>query len=90
MLQDSGVFVHGTSRQSLDRRCRANTWQERRILGADGPEKKDLWTSDHRCQEGGVVGASACAALVRDLKQRGLLDETIVLWGGGFGRTPMV
>ncbi len=32
----------------------------------------------------------ACAALVRDLQQRGLLDETIVLWGGEFGRTPMV
>jgi hypothetical protein len=31
----------------------------------------------------------ACAALVRDLKQRGLLDETIVIWGGEFGRTPM-
>jgi hypothetical protein len=30
-----------------------------------------------------------CAALVRDLKQRGLLDSTIVLWGGEFGRTPM-
>jgi hypothetical protein len=32
----------------------------------------------------------ASAALVKDLKQRGLLDETIVLWGGEFGRTPMV
>lgn len=31
----------------------------------------------------------ACAALVRDLKQRGLLDSTIVVWGGEFGRTPM-
>jgi hypothetical protein len=31
-----------------------------------------------------------CAALVKDLKQRGLLDDTIVLWGGEFGRTPMV
>jgi uncharacterized protein (DUF1501 family) len=30
------------------------------------------------------------AALVRDLKQRGLLDETLVIWGGEFGRTPMV
>ena len=29
----------------------------------------------------------ACAALVRDLKQRGLLDETLVIWGGEFGRT---
>jgi hypothetical protein len=32
----------------------------------------------------------ATAALVTDLKQRGLLQETIVLWGGEFGRTPMV
>jgi uncharacterized protein (DUF1501 family) len=30
-----------------------------------------------------------CAALVRDLKARGLLEDTIVLWGGEFGRTPM-
>jgi uncharacterized protein (DUF1501 family) len=30
------------------------------------------------------------AALVRDLKQRGLLDDTIVLWGGEFGRTVFV
>lgn len=29
------------------------------------------------------------AALVSDLKQRGLLDETLVVWGGEFGRTPM-
>jgi uncharacterized protein (DUF1501 family) len=29
------------------------------------------------------------AALVRDLKQRGLLDETLVIWGGEFGRTPL-
>jgi hypothetical protein len=29
------------------------------------------------------------AALVKDLKQRGLLDETLVVWGGEFGRTPM-
>ena len=32
----------------------------------------------------------ASAALVKDLKQRGLLDQTIVIWGGEFGRTPMV
>ena len=29
------------------------------------------------------------AALVRDLKQRGLLNDTLVIWGGEFGRTPM-
>lgn len=32
----------------------------------------------------------ACAALVLDLKQRGLLDDTLIVWGGEFGRTPMV
>ncbi len=32
----------------------------------------------------------ASAALVIDLKQRGLLDDTLVIWGGEFGRTPMV
>ena len=30
------------------------------------------------------------AALIRDLKQRGLLDDTLVVWGGEFGRTPML
>ncbi|HEV3387042.1 MAG TPA: DUF1501 domain-containing protein [Gemmata sp.] len=30
-----------------------------------------------------------CAALVQDLKRLGLLDSTIVIWGGEFGRTPM-
>ena len=31
----------------------------------------------------------ASAALIRDLKRRGLLDETLVVWGGEFGRTPV-
>ncbi len=30
------------------------------------------------------------AALLKDLRRRGLLDETLVVWGGEFGRTPMV
>ena len=38
-----------------------------------------------RCQE----TDQPIAALIRDLKQRGLLDETLVIWGGEFGRTPM-
>ena len=40
-----------------------------------------------------TICAGACdrasAALVLDLKQRGMLDETLVIWGGEFGRTPM-
>lgn len=48
---------------------------------------------------GGLVGGlktqcgltdQPCAALVHDLKQRGLLEDTLVIWGGEFGRTPMV
>ncbi len=31
----------------------------------------------------------AAAALIQDLKQRGMLDDTIVIWGGEFGRTPV-
>lgn len=50
-------------------------------------------------QHGGLVSGlkenckateQASAALIKDLKQRGLLDETLVVWGGEFGRTPMV
>jgi hypothetical protein len=32
----------------------------------------------------------AIGALIKDLKQRGLLDETLIIWGGEFGRTPSV
>jgi hypothetical protein len=40
----------------------------------------------------GNCGATdqASAALIMDLKQRGLLEDTLVVWGGEFGRTPMV
>ena len=32
----------------------------------------------------------ACAGLIKDLSQRGLLKDTLIIWGGEFGRTPMV
>ncbi|MBL8817627.1 MAG: DUF1501 domain-containing protein [Planctomyces sp.] len=32
----------------------------------------------------------ACAALISDLKQQGMLEDTLIIWGGEFGRTPMV
>ncbi len=38
-----------------------------------------------RCQE----TDRPIAALIKDLKQRGLFDETLIVWGGEFGRTPM-
>jgi uncharacterized protein (DUF1501 family) len=30
-----------------------------------------------------------CAALIQDLKQRGMFEDTLIIWGGEFGRTPM-
>lgn len=46
----------------------------------------DIMTSlPKRCRE----CDRASAALVRDLKQRGLLEDTLVVWGGEFGRTPL-
>jgi uncharacterized protein DUF1501 len=44
---------------------------------------KDITTNCHDTDK-------PCAALIQDLKQRGLLKDTLVLWGGEFGRTPMV
>ncbi|PQO28846.1 DUF1501 domain-containing protein [Blastopirellula marina] len=49
----------------------------------------------HSNVKGGVEGQckqtdQACAALIQDLKRRGLLEDTLVVWGGEFGRTPMV
>jgi uncharacterized protein (DUF1501 family) len=41
--------------------------------------------SDLRLQCGDID--QPCAALIRDLKQRGMLEETLVIWGGEFGRT---
>lgn len=50
------------------------------------------WDSHDRIQQGHRRRALECdqpiAALLQDLKQRGLLDETLVVWCGEFGRTP--
>jgi hypothetical protein len=49
-------------------------------------------------QHGGLVGGlkknckdidQACGALIKDLKQRGMLEDTLIVFGGEFGRTPM-
>jgi len=39
---------------------------------------------DERCRE----TDTPAAALIKDLKQRGMLDDTLIIWGGEFGRTP--
>lgn len=56
--------------------CNANGWDAHGALQAN-----------HSSQAEKVD--QPIAALIRDLKQRGLLDETLVVWGGEFGRTPV-
>ncbi len=50
-----------------------------------GPNDDILTQLPKKCRE----TDRPVAALIRDLRQRGLLDETLIVWGGEFGRTPM-
>ena len=45
-------------------------------------------TSATACRRSAATMDQPVAALINDLKQRGLLDDTLVVWGGEFGRTP--
>ena len=60
------------------------------VSGGGGPEAE--WDAHSDIEENHLRMASwtdkPVAALVKDLKRRGLLDSTIVLWGGEFGRSP--
>jgi hypothetical protein len=53
----------------------------------------DRWDQHSNLKDGHAVNSRAVdlpiAGLLQDLKARGLLDETLVVWGGEFGRTPM-
>src|SRR5436189_3757788 len=51
-----------------------------------GPDGNLIFDLKKRCQE----TDQSAVALIKDLKQRGLLDSTLVVWGGEFGRTPMM
>ena len=51
-----------------------------------GPDGNLVFDLKKRCQETDQPGV----ALIKDLKARGLLDQTLVVWGGEFGRTPMM
>ncbi len=75
------------ARRLVERGCRFiqlyhRGWDTHGTGETDAIDKNGL---PRRCKE--VDQASA--ALIKDLKQRGLLEDTIVIWGGEFGRTPM-
>jgi hypothetical protein len=44
---------------------------------------------EKRMSQSAKLTDQASAALIKDLKQRGMLEDTLVIWGGEFGRTPM-
>ena len=54
--------------------------------------RSDRWDQHEKLIEGHRLNAKAVdkpiAALIKDLKARGLLDSTLIVWGGEFGRTP--
>jgi len=84
-----GDAVHGRqtliARRLLERGVRyVQLWH-----GAGQPwDNHDNIAENHRRIAGEIDGP--IAALLTDLKQRGMLEETLVLWGGEFGRTPTV
>jgi hypothetical protein len=57
--------------------------------GAGGGPWDDHRTINKNLRERCPDMDQACAALIRDLKRRGLLDQTLIVWGGEFGRTPV-
>jgi hypothetical protein len=54
----------------------------------------NVWDQHGKLREGHAKNALATdrpiAGLIRDLKARGMLDDTLIVWGGEFGRTPVV
>ena len=83
-VKESGTFAHSAllARRMVERGVRfINIYNEGWDAHSDvaGNVKNNCAKTD-----------KASAALIKDLKRRGLLDSTLVVWGGEFGRTPMV
>ena len=64
------------------------------MVAPDGKGAGNTWDQHGKLREGhsgnAFVVDQPIAALVRDLKSRGLLDDTLVVWSGEFGRAPFV
>jgi hypothetical protein len=91
VLESYGPFVNEPG--SFARNClMARRLIERgsrsvQLMHAGWDQHRSLTTELHKqCED----TDQPCAALVKDLKRLGLLDETLVIWGGEFGRTPFI
>ncbi len=83
-VEEPGTFAHNCllARRLVERGCRFV-----QLMHAGWDQHNSLTTELYsQCR----VTDQSSAALVQDLKQRGLLEDTIVVWGGEFGRTPFL
>jgi hypothetical protein len=102
-INDEPAYIHEMYSTQPGKACIANNILLARKLVEKGVRFVQLfdwgWDSHGTNAEGAVdIGMvnkcremdKAVTALILDLKQRGLLEETLVVWGGEFGRTPML
>lgn len=101
-INNEPAYIHDLYGTQPGKTCFANNALLARKLVENGVRFVQLydWGWDtHGTDAGGAIDIGlidkcktidrACTALLLDLKQRGLLDDTLVVWGGEFGRTPM-
>jgi hypothetical protein len=88
-----GLRHQGTRRRQLrlELPARAPPGRARRAHDPALPPRlgPPQWHLEPGMKAGAAEVDRATAALIQDLRQRGMLDDTLVLWGGEFGRTPM-
>jgi hypothetical protein len=83
-VRERGTFAHNClmARRLVERGTRCV-----QVMHAGWDQHRSLTTELYtQCED----TDQPAAALVQDLKQRGLLDDTLVIWGGEFGRTPFL
>ena len=89
-----GIQYKNPGPDNFGRRCiMARRLVERGVRYVQICLNSQIWDT-HSCLENGIRAAcdrtdKPVAALLKDLKQRGLLESTLVIWGGEFGRLPL-
>ncbi len=86
--------LNDSATESYGRRClMARRLVERGVRFVQIYIEQQIWDTHGKLDEGLRYSCGKTdkptAALIRDLKQRGLLDDTLVVWGGEFGRLPL-
>ncbi len=93
---DEPLRAQRPATESYDYSAGRQHWAYRRMAEPEPPTVVDqAWVSRPldrfvlaRMEQRGLTPVAPVAGLIKDLESRGLLEETLVLWGGEFGRTP--